>query len=143
MTGDLGWIDERGFLRITGRKKDIIIRGGHNIYPIRIEALAMQHPAIGTAVAFAVPDERLGEKVCLAVLWRAGQALSDDALLNHLDEAGLSKYDMPEFLLELETIPMTASGKILKRQLSEHVATGKLTPRPVRFQPRDRATGAA
>ncbi len=143
MTGDLGWVDERGFLRITGRKKDIIIRGGHNIYPIRIEALAMQHPAIGTAVAFAVPDERLGEKVCLAVLWRAGQALSDDALLNHMDEAGLSKYDMPEFLLELETIPMTASGKILKRQLSEHVATGKLTPRPVRFQPRDRATGAA
>ncbi len=141
MTGDLGSIDERGFLRITGRKKDLIIRGGHNIYPVKIETLAMQHSAIDKAVAFAVPDERLGEKVCLAVVWRVGESLSDEAVLGHLDEVGLSRYDMPEYLLALEALPMTPSGKILKRELAERVAAGTLVPRPVRFRPHTPAAG--
>jgi acyl-CoA synthetase len=139
MTGDLGWIDENGFLRITGRKKDLIIRGGHNIYPVKIETLAMQHPAVDKAVAFAVPDERLGEKVCLAVVRRAGQILSDEDLLQHLDAVGLSKYDMPEFLVDLQAVPLTASGKILKRDLAERLAAGTLALRAVKFQPRSGA----
>lgn len=135
MTGDLGWMDKDGYLRITGRKKDLIIRGGHNIYPIKIESLAMRHPAVDKAVAFAVPDARLGEKVCLAVVRKPGQPLPDEALLRHLDENGLSRYDMPEYLLDVESLPMTASGKVLKRDLAERVVAGALVPRAVRFRP--------
>jgi acyl-CoA synthetase len=134
MTGDLGWMDEKGYLRITGRKKDVIIRGGHNIYPARIEALAAQHPAVDKVVAFPVPDPRLGEKVGLAVVLRPGQPLSDDDLLGHLDAVGLSKYDMPEFMIDLEALPLTASGKILKRELTDRVNAGTLKPRAVRYK---------
>ena len=73
MTGDLGTLDANGYLRITGRSKDIIIRGGHNIHPARIEELATRHPAVQRAAAVPVKDARLGEKVCLAVVFRAGQ----------------------------------------------------------------------
>ena len=72
MTGDLGSIDAQGYLRIAGRNKDIIIRGGHNIHPARIEELATRHPAVQRAAAVPVKDARLGEKVCLAVVNRAG-----------------------------------------------------------------------
>ena len=136
MTGDLGWMDEQGYLRITGRKKDVIIRGGHNIYPARIEALAMRHPAVDKAAALPVADERLGEKVCLAVVLREPATLAPADLLEHLDEAGLSRFDMPEFVLMLDRLPLTPSGKILKRDLVSGVVEGRFTPIPVRFTPR-------
>jgi acyl-CoA synthetase len=66
MTGDLGWIDDAGYLRVTGRKKDVIIRGGRNIYPARIEALAMCCDGVDKAAAFPIADARLGERVCAA-----------------------------------------------------------------------------
>jgi acyl-CoA synthetase len=134
MTGDLGSLDARGYLRITGRKKDVIIRGGHNIYPFKLESLALQHPQVEKAVAFAMPDPRLGERVCLALVWRNGDRHDDGELLDFLDSAGLSKYDMPEYLLELDAVPMTASGKVLKRLLSARIAAGELSPRPVKFR---------
>jgi acyl-CoA synthetase (AMP-forming)/AMP-acid ligase II len=136
MTGDLGWMDADGYLRIVGRKKDLIIRGGHNIYPARIEELAMRHPAVEKAAAFPVPDERLGEKLCLALLLRRGSEIDDEELFAHLDAAGLSRFDMPEYLVHADTLPMTASGKIVKRTLSDQVRDGVLQPRPVRFQPK-------
>jgi acyl-CoA synthetase (AMP-forming)/AMP-acid ligase II len=134
LTGDLGSLDAQGYLRITGRKKDLIIRGGHNIYPARIEALAGSHPAVDKAVVFPVPDERLGEKVCLAVVPMPGQQPDVQSLLSHLDEQGLSRYDMPEYLLVLSELPLTASGKILKRDLVRWVAEGRVQPVPVRWQ---------
>ena len=134
MTGDIGWMDEKGYLRVTGRKKDIILRGGHNIYPAKIEALVMQHEGIERAAAIPVPDDRLGEKVCLSVVIRQGLELSWDDILAHLDHLGLSKYDMPEYVLKLDHMPLTPSGKILKRELVSAVADGKLKPVPVRFK---------
>jgi acyl-CoA synthetase (AMP-forming)/AMP-acid ligase II len=134
MTGDLGWIDAAGYLRVTGRKKDIIIRGGHNIHPAHIESLALRHPAVEKAAAFPVPDPRLGERVCLAVVTRAEAPFDPDDLLRHLDEAGLSKHDMPEFILPLAEMPLTASGKIIKRELMRWVAEGRAQPIPVRFR---------
>lgn len=133
MTGDLGKLDENGYLMITGRKKDLIIRGGHNIYPAKIENLAMQHAAVSRAAALPVPDPRLGEKVCLAVMFKAGAACSADEMLAHLDQHGLSRYDMPEYFVVLPEIPLTASGKIYKRDLADDVKTGKIVPTPVRF----------
>jgi acyl-CoA synthetase (AMP-forming)/AMP-acid ligase II len=135
MTGDLGRMDDDGYLQITGRKKELIIRGGHNIYPARIENLAMQHPAVARAAVVPVPDLRLGEKVCLAVVAREGQTADATEVLRHLDRSGLSRYDMPEYFIQLPEIPLTASGKIYKRDLIVQVADGTLKPTPVRWQP--------
>jgi acyl-CoA synthetase len=136
MTGDLGTLDADGYLRIAGRRKDVIIRGGHNIHPARIEALAMKHASVERAAAVAVPDARLGEKVCIAVVPRAGARIDPDDLLAHLDAAGLSKYDMPEYFLALDRIPLTPSGKIRKRDIADMIAKGRVTPIPVRWQTR-------
>lgn len=129
LSGDLGSMDEQGNLKIEGRLKDLIIRGGHNIYPSRIEALAVSHPDVAKAAAFPVPDDRLGEKVCLAIL---GTLAADDAL-TYLATAGLSKYDMPEWFLRMDAFPLTPSGKILKRELIAMVERGEIAPQPVRY----------
>ncbi|MGU7774320.1 class I adenylate-forming enzyme family protein [Burkholderia sp. MR1-5-21] len=134
MSGDLGMFDENGCLVIVGRKKDLIIRGGHNIHPARIEELAMRHPLVERAAAYPVQDERLGEKVCLSVILRAGQHLEPGDMLVHLAGCGLSKYDMPEFYLALDAFPLTASGKILKRDLVDMTLRGQLKPVPVRYK---------
>jgi len=135
MTGDLGWLDDDGYLHIVGRQKDVIIRGGRNIYPVRIEALALRHDGIEKAAAFPVADQRLGERLCLAVVARENKPLDPEAILEHLDLAGLSKYDMPEFVLPLDEIPLTASGKVVKRELVRRVEEGHLRPLPVLFRP--------
>ncbi|PWT85827.1 MAG: cyclohexanecarboxylate-CoA ligase [Proteobacteria bacterium] len=133
MTGDLARFDAEGNLQIAGRKKDLIIRGGHNIYPVRIEDLVMRHDAVAKAAVFPVADERLGERVCLAVIPRADARVEAMEMLSHLDAQGLSKYDMPEYFLALEAFPLTPSGKVLKRRLVEMVREGSLRPTPVRW----------
>ncbi|MCC6887672.1 MAG: acyl--CoA ligase [Hyphomicrobiales bacterium] len=134
MTGDLARLDQHGNLQIVGRKKDLIIRGGHNIYPARIEDFIMRHPAVAKAAAFPVADERLGERVCLAVIPRRDAAISPMELLSHLNDHGLSKYDMPEYFVAMDSFPLTASGKVLKRRLVEMVVEGQLAPQPIRWQ---------
>jgi acyl-CoA synthetase (AMP-forming)/AMP-acid ligase II len=133
MTGDLGWLDEDRCLRITGRKKDVIIRGGHNINPARIEDLVMQHKSVERAAAIPVADARLGEKVCLAVMFRSGQKVTVEQLLDHLDIAGLTKYEMPEFFVELPEIPLMPNGKIQKQDLLKWIHNGTVVPNPVRW----------
>jgi len=133
MSGDLGRFDENGCLEIRGRIKDLIIRGGHNIHPSRIEALSMRHADVNKAAAVAVADERLGEKVCLALVGQAGCQLDPDQMLAHLHESGLSKYDMPEYFLQVDEFPLTASGKILKRELSRQIADGEQSLTPIRW----------
>lgn len=132
MTGDLGRLDESGYLHVTGRKKDVIIRGGRNIHPARIEALALRHHAIEKAAAFPVADARLGERVCLAVVMGGEAKLDAEAILAHLDAAGLPRYELPELILPLPELPQTASGKVQKRELVRWVAEGRVTPMPVR-----------
>lgn len=135
MTGDLGRVDADGYLQITGRKKDVIIRGGHNIYPARIESPVMRHPAIAGAAVVPVADERLGEKACLAVVLKPGHEVTPEELLIHLDETGLSRFDMPEFYVRLDTLPLTPNGKVLKRELVDAIRRGDIKPLPVRFRP--------
>jgi acyl-CoA synthetase len=134
MTGDLGTLDAQGYLRISGRAKDIIIRGGHNIHPARIEELATRHPAVQRAAAVPVKDARLGEKVCLAAVFRPGKSVTPDELLTHLDNVGLSKFDMPEYFVRLDEIPLTPNGKMLKRAIVDWIKEGRVTPEPVRFE---------
>jgi acyl-CoA synthetase len=133
MSGDLGRFDARGNLQIVGRKKDLIIRGGHNIYPARIENLTVKHPAVLKAAAFPIADERLGERVCLAITTSGTEELDPADMLQHLHESGLSKYDMPEFFIRMDAFPQTASGKILKRELIAWAKAGKISPAPVRW----------
>jgi len=133
MSGDLGRFDERGNLQVVGRMKDLIIRGGHNIYPARIEDLAHRHAGVSKAVAFPVADERLGERVCLAIIPRTPPGPGAEEMLAHLDAAGLSKYDMPEYYLVMTEFPMTASGKTLKRELVAWARESRIRPTPCRF----------
>jgi len=133
MSGDLGRFDPNGNLEIVGRKKDLIIRGGHNIHPARIEELAMRHKSVARCAAFAVLDERLGEKVCLSVIYHEGEDAEADAMLAHLNAEGLSRYDMPEYFIRMDAYPLTASGKILKRELVEWAKSGRIAPTPVRW----------
>ena len=137
MSGDLGSLDKFGNLKIEGRIKDLIIRGGHNIYPARIESLALTHPMIEKAAAFGIPDERLGERVCLAVI---GEIASSD-LLQHLAAERLSKFDMPEWFVSVKELPLTPSGKILKRELGAMVKRGELSPERVRYVARNEKHG--
>ena len=132
MSGDLGRFDERGNLQVVGRMKDLIIRGGHNIYPARVEDLAHRHPGVSKAVCFPIADERLGERVCLAVVARTTPGPGVQEMLAHLDAAGLSRYDMPEYYLVLPEFPMTASGKTLKRELVAWARDGRIQPTPCR-----------
>ena len=134
MTGDLGWVDGAGYLRITGRQKEIIIRGGHNIFPASIENLAMQHEFINKAAAVPIPDERLGEKVCLVYSGKNGTQLDAAQILAHLKNAGLSKYDLPEYLIQMDHLPIGPSGKISKKKILDLLANGSISPHAVGHQ---------
>ncbi len=140
MSGDLGRFDAQGNLEVVGRMKDLIIRGGHNIYPARIEDLAHRHPGVSKAAAFPVANARLGELVCLAIIPRAAPGPSAEEMLAHLDAAGLSKYDMPEYYLLLQEFPTTASGKTLKRELVAWARDSRIQPTPCRFRGADKPT---
>ena len=133
LSGDLGVLDAAGNLQIVGRLKDLIIRGGHNIYPAHIEALALRHAAVERAACVGVADERLGERACIAVIG----AIAPDALLAHLAAEGLPKTDMPEYFLRMESLPLTASGKVLKRELVEMIRRGAVQPTPVRWRAKE------
>jgi len=135
MTGDLGWLDENGYLRLAGRKKEVIIRGGHNINPARIEELAMKHVAVERAAAVAIADARLGERVCLAVKFRPGAKATAAQLLYELADAGLSKYEMPEFYLELADIPLMSNGKMHKADIVKWIEEGRVAPVAVGARP--------
>ena len=133
LSGDLGRFDNAGNLEIVGRKKDLIIRGGHNIHPAHIEEYAHRHPRVRKAAAFGVADKRLGEKVCLAIIGDDNPPAAEE-ILQHLAREGLSKFDMPEFFVVLPEFPLTASGKILKRELMQWVSSGRVQPKPVRYR---------
>ena len=131
ITGDLGRLDRDGYLSLTGRKKELIVRGGHNINPNLLEDLALRHPAVDLVAALPVPDERLGERACLAVSFEAGQSLSAPDMLAHLAAEGLSRYDMPEFWLPMTDIPLMPNGKVDKLEIVRRIADGALSPEPV------------
>lgn len=118
-TGDVARIDEDGFIFIVDRKKDMVLRGGENVYCAEVEAGIFRHPAVAEVTVFGVPDERLGEEVGAAVLLRPGAMVSPEELREHL--IGLmAKHKVPRYLWFMnDPLPRNASGKFLKRQLRE------------------------
>jgi cyclohexanecarboxylate-CoA ligase len=109
-------------VRIVGRKKDIIIRGGENIPVVEVESALFDHPDVDAAVIVPYPDERLGERACAVAVARAGATLTLDSLQQHLAAAGMSKIFWPERLVLVETLPRTPSGKVAKAELLELAA---------------------
>ncbi|WP_218647549.1 AMP-binding protein [Sphingobium lactosutens] len=122
LTGDLGRLDSDGVVVITGRKKDLIIRGGENISAKEIEDVLHSHPAIAEAVIVAMPHARLGETCCAIVSLVPGSALSSAEVMSYVAASGLAKQKIPERVDFMEVLPKTASGKILKAQLRLQIA---------------------
>jgi acyl-CoA synthetase len=131
LTGDLGSLDDDGYLMLTGRRKELIVRGGHNINPNLIESLSLRHDAIDLVAAIPVSDDRLGERVCLAVMFQKGCMAKIDDLLDHLVAEGLSRYDMPEYWLPVVDIPLMPNGKLDKIEIQRRIGSGELMPQPV------------
>ncbi len=120
-TGDVARIDADGFLFLVDRKKDMILRGGENVYCAEVEAALFRHPDVAEACAFGVPDERLGEEVAAAVLLRDGSSASAADLKAHVG-ALIAKHKVPLHLwLQSEPLPRNASGKFLRRELKERL----------------------
>jgi acyl-CoA synthetase (AMP-forming)/AMP-acid ligase II len=113
-TGDLGIRTSDGAITITGRKKDLIIRGGENISAKEIEDVLLAHAAVREASVVAMPHARLGEGICAYVIARDGEALSPDVLAGHVAASGLAKQKIPERFELVEDFPRTASGKVRK-----------------------------
>ncbi len=121
-TGDVARIDEDGFIYIVDRKKDMVLRGGENIYCAEVESSIYRHNAVAECCVFGVPDDRLGEEVGVAVVAKPGEALSPEALREHC--AGImAKHKVPRYIWMLdEPLPRNASGKFLKRELRDKLA---------------------
>jgi acyl-CoA synthetase (AMP-forming)/AMP-acid ligase II len=119
-TGDIGVLDADGYLKIVDRKKELIIRGGANIYPREIEEVLYQHPKVLEAAAVGVPDPRLGERVCACIVPRTGESLSFDELIAFLKDK-IATYKLPEFLHLLDALPRTPTGKVQKGPLRDIV----------------------
>jgi long-chain acyl-CoA synthetase len=115
-TGDIGTFDEDGFLTIVDRKKDMILRGGMNVYPREVEEVLMTHPAISLAAVIGVPDDRLGEEIKAYVVLKAGAALSADAMLAWCREQ-LAAYKYPRTIEFRDSLPVGPTGKVFKRAL--------------------------
>ena len=121
-SGDLCRMDEDGYIKITGRKKDIIVRGGENISSREVEDILLQHPKIHDACVVAMPDERLGERSCAYVVLKAPHhSLSLEDVVAFFSRKRVAKYKYPEHIVVIEKLPRTASGKIQKFLLRKDI----------------------
>jgi fatty-acyl-CoA synthase len=118
-TGDLGVMDEEGYLNITGRIKDMVIRGGENIYPREIEEFLYTHPDVLDAQVIGVPDDRYGEELCAWVRLRPGVEPLTEEALREWARGKLAHYKIPRYLRVVEEFPMTVTGKVRKVEMRE------------------------
>jgi fatty-acyl-CoA synthase len=120
-TGDLATLDEQGYCRITGRSKDMVIRGGENVYPREIEEYLLSHPAVADAQVIGVPDERYGEEVCAWVVVRTGAETTAEALREYC-RGRIAHYKVPRYVRLVDGFPMTVTGKVQKYVMRQETA---------------------
>ena len=120
-TGDLACRTPEGNYRITGRLKDMIIRGGENIYPKEIEEFIYTHPAVQDVQVIAVPDKQYGEEICACVILKEGQSLTEEELKAYV-RSHMARHKVPRYVRFMEAFPMNAAGKILKYKMREEAA---------------------
>lgn len=123
-TGDLGVLDEEGYLTIVGRKKEIIIRGGLNIAPREIEDLVITHPDVTEAAVVGLPHPRLGEMTCACVVLRDGASLELEDVVAHLRSLNIATYKLPQRLEIVTSLPRTPSGKVQKFRIVADLTKG-------------------
>ena len=119
-SGDLAAIDAQGYCRIVGRSKDMVIRGGENVYPAEIEDFLLTHPAVAAAQVFGVPDEKYGEEVYAWVILRPGRVLSAEAL-REFCRGSIAHYKVPRYVRFVDEMPLTATGKPQKFRMRERM----------------------
>ncbi len=117
-TGDLGTMDENGYVRVTGRLKDMIIRGGENVYPREIEEFLYQHPKVLDVQVAGVPDEKYGEEAAAWIILKDGQVATEEEI-REFCQGKISRHKIPRYIFFVDSYPMTASGKIQKFKLRE------------------------
>lgn len=129
-TGDLATIDAEGYCNIVGRLKDMLIRGGENIYPREIEEFLFRHPKIQSVQVFGVPDARYGEEVCAWVILRPGETMTDEELREYC-RGQIAHYKVPRYVRFVEEMPMTVTGKVQKFVMREQMvdALGLAAPK--------------
>jgi fatty-acyl-CoA synthase len=130
-TGDLAVMRDDGYVNITGRLKDMIIRGGENIYPREIEEFLHRHPKIGDVQVFGLPDRKYGEEVCAWIRLRGGHQSSPDEIRDYC-RGQIATYKIPRYIRFTDAFPMTVTGKIQKFRMREEMIKelGRDTPTP-------------
>ena len=117
-TGDLATMDDQGYVRIVGRIKDMVIRGGENVYPREIEEFLYTHPDIADVQVIGVPDERYGEELMAWVIPRAGASLTEDEV-REFCRGQIAHYKIPRYVKLVDSFPMTVTGKVQKFKMRE------------------------
>jgi cyclohexanecarboxylate-CoA ligase len=125
-TGDMARMNARGYIRITGRDKDVIIRGGENIPVVEIEALLYRHPGVAAVAVVAYPDERLGERACAIVIPKAGHHIDFPTIVDFMKAQKVAVQYIPEKLIVREAMPTTPTGKVQKFKLREMLRDGTI-----------------
>ncbi len=115
-TGDIATVDDEGYFFIVDRKKDLIIRGGYNVYPREIEEVLYGHPAVLEAAVIGVPHDSLGEEVGAAIVLKQGESATPDDLRDYMKEK-VAAYKYPRVIWLLDELPKGGTGKVLKREI--------------------------
>ncbi|AQK47396.1 opaque endosperm7 [Zea mays] len=118
-TGDIGVVDDQGYVRLVGRIKELINRGGEKISPIEVDAVLLGLPGVAQAVSFGVPDDKYGEEINCAVIPRDGSALREEEVLAHC-RRNLASFKVPKKVFITDDLPKTATGKIQRRIVAQH-----------------------
>jgi len=129
-TGDLAIMDAQGYVNIVGRIKDMVIRGGENIYPREIEEFLYRHPQVQDVQVVGVPDARYGEELCAWIIVKPGQALTEDGVRDFC-KGQIAHYKVPRYIRFVEAFPMTVTGKIQKFKIRDEMIA-MLDLRPAR-----------
>jgi acyl-CoA synthetase (AMP-forming)/AMP-acid ligase II len=120
-TGDLGWVDEQGRLRLVGRSKEMYVRGGYNVYPVEVEAVLSTHPDVSAVAVVPRPDPVMGEVGVAVVVPRPGRSVALDTLRTYAQDR-IARHKLPEAIALVDALPLTAGEKVDRRALRAVVA---------------------